>query len=54
MSETTEDSTDCCSFRKCVEDSKHIFKNKVLMNRIHKCMIVDLLTEIQYIEISIE
>ena len=50
MSETTEDSAYCCNFCKCVEDNKHIFKNKVLMNRIHKCRIVDILTETQYIE----
>jgi len=37
-------------FCKCVEDNKHIFKNKVLMRRIHKCRIVDILTETQYIE----
>ena len=50
MSETTEDSTYCCIFCKCVKDNKHIFKNKVLMNRIHKCRIVDILTETQYID----
>ena len=50
MSDTTEDSTYCCIFCKCVEASKHIFKTKVLMNRIHKCRIVDILTETQYIE----
>ena len=37
----------CC---KCVEDNTHIFKNKVLVNRIHKCRIVDTLTKTQYIE----
>ena len=26
------------------------FKNKVLINRIHKCKIVDIVTETQYIE----
>ena len=51
MSETTEDSTYCCIFCKCVEGRKHIFKNKVLMTRIHKCRIVDILTETQYIEL---
>ena len=35
---------------KCVEEDKHIFKNTVLMNRIHKCRTVDILTETQYIE----
>ena len=50
MSETTENNTYCCSCCKCVEDNKHIFKNKVLMNRIHKCRIVNILTETQYIE----
>ena len=50
MSETTEDRKCCCNFCKCVEDNKHIFKHKVLMNRIHKCRIVDSLTETQYIE----
>ena len=50
MSETTEDSTYCCSFCKCVEDNQHIFENKVLMNRIHKCRSVDILTETLYIE----
>ena len=50
MSETTEDRKCSCIFCKCVEDNKHIFKNKVLMNRIHKCKIVDILTEAQYIE----
>ena len=50
MSETTEGSTYCCNFCKCVEDNKRIFKNKVLMNRIHKSRLVDILTETQYIE----
>ena len=50
MSETTEDRKCGCNFCKCVEDNKHIFKSKVLMNRIHKCKIVDILTEAQYIE----
>ena len=49
MSETTEDRK-CNCICKCVEDNKHTFKNKVLMNRIHKCKIVDILTEAQYIE----
>ena len=49
MSETTESKKYCCNFCKCVEDNKHIFTNKVLMNRIHKCKIVDILTEAQYI-----
>ena len=49
MSESTEDSTYCCIFCKCVEENKHIFKNKVLMSRIHKCRLVDILTETQYI-----
>ena len=40
----------CCKFCKCVEDNKHIFKNKVLISRIHKCKIVDILTGAQYIE----
>ena len=31
-------------FCKCVEDNKHRFTNKVWMNRIHKCKIVDILT----------
>ena len=50
MSETTESKSNC-NFCKCVEDDKHIFKNKVLMKRIHKCKIVDILTGTQYIEI---
>ena len=50
MSETTEDITYCCNFRKCVEHNKHIFNNKMLINRCHKCKIVDILTETQYIE----
>ena len=49
ISKTTEDNTYCCIFCKCVEDNKHIFKNKVLISRIHKCKIVDILTETQYI-----
>ena len=51
MSETIEDRKCSCIFCKCVEDSKHKFKNKVLMNRMHKCRIVDSLTETQYIEL---
>ena len=39
-----------CSFCECGEDDKHIPKNKVLMSRIHKCRIVDILTETQYID----
>jgi len=50
MSKTTEGNTYCCMFCICVEDNKHIFKKKVLINRIHKCKIVDILTETQYIE----
>jgi len=50
MSEAAEDRTYCCNFCKCVEDNKHIFENKVLMNRIHKCRIVDISTETQYTE----
>ena len=50
MFETTAGSTYCCNFCKCVEEEKHIFKNKALMNRIQKCGIVDLLTETQCIE----
>ena len=49
MSQTTEDTT-YCNFCKCVEDNKHICKNKVLMNRFRKCRIVDILTETQYME----
>ena len=51
MSETTEGSTYCCNFCKHVEENKHIFKHEVLMNRIHKCRIVDILTETRYIDI---
>ena len=51
MSAPTEDSTYCCNFCKRAEDKKHIFKNKVLLNGIHKCRIADILTETQYIEI---
>ena len=47
---TTEDSAYCCIFCKCVEEDKRIFKNKVLMNRIHTCRIVDILTEARYID----
>ena len=50
ISETTEGSTNCCNYCKCVEENKHIFKNMVLVNRIHKCRIVDILTETQYID----
>ena len=50
MLETTEDNTYCCNFCKGVEENKHIFKNNVLMNRIHKRRIVDIVTETQYIE----
>ena len=51
MSETTEGRERCRIFCTCVEDNKHIFKDKVLMNRIHKCRIVDILTESQKNEI---
>ena len=51
MFETTEGNTYCCNFCKCVEENKHTFKNKVLMNRSHKCRIVDILTETLYIEV---
>ena len=47
MSETTEDCECCCNLCKGVEDNEQIFKDKVLMNRIHKCSIVDTLTETQ-------
>ena len=50
MSETTEGHAYCYNFCKCVEDNKHILKDKVLMNRIHKCRIVDILTETQHID----
>ena len=50
MSESAESKQCCCIFCKCVEDNKHILKNKVLINRIHKCKILDILTETQYIE----
>ena len=49
MSETTEDPT-YCIFCKCVEDDKHIFENTMLMNRIHKCRIVDNSTETKFID----
>jgi len=51
MSKTTQDKTCCRTFCKCVDDNRHMFKNKVLIDRIHKCKIVDNLTETQYIEI---
>ena len=38
-------------FCRCVKDNKHIFEKQVLINRIHKCRIVDILTETPYIEI---
>ena len=50
MSETTEDNTFCC---KCFEYNnahRDVFKNKVLINRIHTCKLVDILTETQYID----
>ena len=50
MSETTEARAYCCIFCTCVEDNKQRFRNKVLMNRIHKCRSVDILTETLYIE----
>ena len=50
MSETREERKCCCNVCECVEDNKHIFENKVLMNRIHKCKIVYISTEAQYIE----
>ena len=50
MSETTEDRKCSCILCKCVEDNKHVFTNNVLTNGIHKCKIVDILTEAQYIE----
>ena len=39
----------CCIFCRCVKDNKQIFKNKVWMNRSHKCRIVAILPETQYI-----
>ena len=42
MSKTTEGNKYCCIFCKCVEDIRHRFKNKVLINRIHKCKFVDM------------
>ena len=48
MSENTESKKYCCNF--CVEDNKPIFKNKVLINSIHKCKFVDSLMQAQYIE----
>ena len=50
MSKTTEDNTYCCNCCRCVEDNRHRVKNKALINRIHKCKILDILTETQYIE----
>ena len=50
MSESTESKMYCCNFCKCVEDNKHISKNKVLIQRIHKCKFVYILMEAQYIE----
>ena len=50
MSKTIEDNTYIRNFCKCVEDNKHLFKDKVLINRTHKCKIRDILTETQYIE----
>ena len=50
MSETTKGRAYCCILCECVEGNKHRFENKVLMNRIHKCRIVDILTETQNID----
>ena len=50
VSETTEGRAFWCNFWKRVKDNEHICKSKVLMNRIHKCRIVDISTETQYIE----
>ena len=50
MSDTTGDNTDCCKFCEYINEHRDIFKNKVLINRIHKCKIVDILTEKQYID----
>ena len=47
MSETTGYNTYCCNFCRCVEDNIHRVKSKALMNRIHKCKILDILTETQ-------
>ena len=49
MSKSTEGKTYCCNFGKGVEDNKQIFKNKMLINRIHKCKFVDILMKAQYI-----
>ena len=50
MSETTEASTYCCKFCEYIDEHRDVFKDKVLINRIHKCKILDILTETQYIE----
>ena len=50
MSETIEDRKCCCNFCKCVEDNTQISKHQALMDRMHKCKIVDILTERQYID----
>ena len=52
MSETTEVSTYCCKFCEYINEHRDVFKNKVLINRIHKCKIFDILTETQYIEMK--
>ena len=51
MSGTTEDNTYCCKFCEYINERRDAFKNKVLINRIHKCKIVAVLAETQYIEI---
>ena len=50
MSETTEDSTYCCEFCEYINEHSDVLKNKVLINRIHKCKVLDIFTETQYIE----
>ena len=47
---TTEDNKYGCKFCEYINEHRDIFKNKVLINRIHKCKIVDILTERQDIE----
>ena len=50
MSESTYSKMCCCNFCKCVEDNKHIFENKVLINRIHKCKFVDIFMQAQCVD----
>ena len=50
MSESTESKKYRFNFCRCVEDNKHVFKNTVLINRIHKCKFVDILMEAEYVE----